>query len=506
MAIQNNKIVIVGAGLAGLFTAIKLAPLEVILITSKKLGAGTSSQWAQAGIAAAVGKFDSVSSHLNDTVQVGGGIVDETMAELVIKNGPERVNDLISLGVPFDVDKNHELILRKEAAHKHNRIVSVRGDMTGKKIMEVLTGLVEKSSHIKVIEGHNAIELHQKNNTVYGVTIQNTSNQTYIDSNCIILATGGIGQLYKVTTNSKEALGDGVGMAARCGAILSDMEFVQFHPTAFDIGIDPAPLATEALRGEGAKIINSKFENFMRAAHPEGELAPRDIVSRAIFTEQKKGEQIYLDCRGDLGARMVNDFPTVYELCKNNKINPEFDPIPISPAAHYHMGGISSDENGRTNILGLYACGENACSGIHGVNRLASNSLLEASAFADIISQDIKDQIKKYKRKGASDQKIVKVKPLDQNDLLVLRETMTKYVGVERDQVGLEKAFDKVRDIYLKYQEQGYDNNSLITSLLIIKSAMNRTEQRGSHYRTDHPYQDNKLNSRSSITKEDLSL
>ena len=193
-------------------------------------------------------------------------------------------------------------------------------------------------------------------------------------------------------------------------------------------------------------------------------------------------------------------------LCKNNKINPEFDPIPISPAAHYHMGGISSDENGRTNISGLYACGENACSGIHGANRLASNSLLEAIAFADIISQDIKDQIKKYKRKGASDQKIVKVKPLDQNDLLVLRETMTKYVGVERDQVGLETAFDKVRDIYLKYQEQGYDNNSLITSLLIIKSAMNRTEQRGSHYRTDHPYQDNKLNSRSSITKEDLSL
>ena len=159
MAIQNSKIVIVGAGLAGLVTAIKLSPLEVILITSKKVGAGTSSQWAQAGIAAAVGKFDSVSSHLNDTVQVGGGIVDETMAELVIKNGPERVNDLISLGVPFDVDKNHELILRKEAAHKHNRIVSVRGDMTGKKIMEVLTGLVKKSSHIKVIEGHNAIEL-----------------------------------------------------------------------------------------------------------------------------------------------------------------------------------------------------------------------------------------------------------------------------------------------------------------------------------------------------------
>ena len=505
MAIQNNKIVIIGAGLAGLFTALKLAPLNVILITSKKLGSGTSSQWAQAGIAAAVGKFDSVTSHLNDTVQVGGGIVDEKIAELVIRNGPERVNDLISLGVPFDVDENKNLILRKEAAHEHNRIVSVRGDMTGKKIMEVLTKLVENSSHIEVFEGQNAVELHQENNAVFGVTIQNMSKQTYIDSNCIMLATGGIGQLYKVTTNSKEALGDGVGMAARCGAKLSDMEFVQFHPTAFDIGIDPAPLATEALRGEGAKIINSKYENFMRDAHPEAELAPRDIVARAIFSEQKKGGQVYLDCRGDLGVRMIHDFPTVYELCKKNDINPENDPIPISPAAHYHMGGIGVDEYGRTNIEGLYACGENACSGIHGANRLASNSLLEAIAFADIISKDIKDQINRYESKKKNP-KIVKVKPLDQQDLLRLRETMTKYVGVERDQVGLERAFDIVHNIYLKYQEQGYDNNSLITSLLIIKSAINRTEQRGSHYRTDHPYQDNKLNSRSSITKKDLNL
>ena len=505
MAIQNNKIVIIGAGLAGLFAALKLAPLNVILITSKKLGSGTSSQWAQAGIAAAVGKFDSVTSHLNDTVQVGGGIVDEKIAELVIKNGPERVNDLISLGVPFDVDENKNLILRKEAAHEHNRIVSVRGDMTGKKIMEVLTKLAGNSSHIEVVEGQNAVELHQENNAVYGVTIQNMSKQTYIESNCIILATGGIGQLYKVTTNSKEALGDGVGMAARSSAILSDMEFVQFHPTAFDIGIDPAPLATEALRGEGAKIINSKYENFMTDAHPEAELAPRDIVARAIFSEQKKGGQVYLDCRGDLGVRMINDFPTVYELCKKNDINPENDPIPISPAAHYHMGGIGVDEYGRTNIIGLYACGENACSGIHGANRLASNSLLEAIAFADIISKDIKDQINKYEVKKKNP-KIVKVKPLDQQDLLRLRETMTKYVGVERDQVGLERAFDIVRNIYLKYQEQGYDNNSLITSLLIIKSAINRTEQRGSHYRTDHPYQDNKLNSRSSITKKDLNL
>ena len=199
-------------------------------------------------------------------------------------------------------------------------------------------------------------------------------------------------------------------------------------------------------------------------------------------------------------------FRQFMNYAKKNKINPKNDPIPISPAAHYHMGGIKSDKCGRTNISGLYACGENACTGIHGANRLASNSLLEAIAFADIISSDIKDQINKYVREATYHPKIVKVKPLDQNDLLLLRDTMTKYVGVERDQVGLEQAFDTVRDIYLKYQTHGYDNNSLITSLLIIKSAMNRTEQRGSHYRTDHPYKDNKLNSRSSITIEDLNL
>ena len=356
---QNNSIIIVGAGLAGLFTAIKLAPLNVVIVASKRLGSGTSSQWAQAGIAAAMGKSDSILSHLKDTIDVGGGIVDEKIAELVITNGPSRVNDLIALVVPFDKDTNNELILRKEAAHQHNRIVSVRGDMTGKKIMETLTQIVKKSDHIRVIEGYNATELHQIDGKIQGISIQKDNKVELINSNCVVLATGGIGQLYKITTNSKEALGDGVGMAARAGAVLSDMEFVQFHPTAFDIGIDPAPLATEALRGEGALIVNSKDERFIYNSHKDGELAPRDIVSRSIFQEQQKGQKVFLDCRGDLGDRMVNDFPTVYQLCRNSGINPSEDKIPISPAAHYHMGGILTDENGKTNIEGLYACGEN---------------------------------------------------------------------------------------------------------------------------------------------------
>ncbi len=501
----DNKIVIIGAGLAGLFTAIKLAPLHVELITSKSLGSGTSSQWAQAGIAAAMGKDDSTISHLKDTITVGGGIVDEKIAELVIKNGPDRVRDLITLGVAFDKNDQNELILRKEAAHQHNRIVSVRGDMTGKEIMETLTSVVKKSKHINVIEGYNAIELHQSNNKIFGVTIQNDNNQKFLETSCIVLATGGVGQLFKVTTNSQEALGDGVGMAARCGAVLSDMEFVQFHPTAFDIGLDPAPLATEALRGEGAKIINNNDDRFTFKYHEAGELAPRDIVSRAIFNEQKNGNKVYLDCRGNLGSKMKDDFPTVYDLCIKNNINPVTDPIPISPAAHYHMGGISCDEYGKSSVEGLYVCGENACSGIHGANRLASNSLLEAIVFADIISCDIKADSINSERVN-NNYTPPSVKKLDLSDLNRLRDIMTKYVGVEREQKGLEEAYRLVKEIYLKYNRDGYKNNTLITALLIIKSAINRTEHRGSHYRIDYPNKNDKLTKRSRIKFEELEL
>jgi len=502
----NNSIVIVGAGLAGLFTAIKLAPLNVVIVASKKLGSGTSSQWAQAGIAAAMGKSDSILSHLKDTIDVGGGIVDEKIAELVITNGPSRVNDLIALGVPFDKDTNNELILRKEAAHQHNRIVSVRGDMTGKKIMETLTQIVKKSDHIRVIEGYNATELHQIDGKIQGISIQKENKVELINSNCVVLATGGIGQLYKITTNSKEALGDGVGMAARAGAVLSDMEFVQFHPTAFDIGIDPAPLATEALRGEGALIVNTKDERFIFNSHKNGELAPRDIVARSIFQEQQKGQKVFLDCRGDLGNRMINDFPTVYQLCRNSGINPSEDKIPISPAAHYHMGGILTDENGKTNIEGLYACGENACSGVHGANRLASNSLLEAIVFGDIISQDIKENMNKSMAYKEVKIDTTKSKPLSRLKLQELRSIMTEFVGVERDKEGLEKAYSMVEDIYTEYTMNGFLNNSLITSLLIIQSALTRKEHRGSHYRKDFPKLNKKLNSRSFITYNDLEL
>ena len=504
----NNKIVIVGAGLAGLFTAIKLAPIKVDIITSKSLGSGTSSQWAQAGIAAVMSEIDSTNSHLEDTIKVGGGIVNKKLAKIVIENGPNRVRDLLDLGVPFDKNDNNQLILRKEAAHKHNRIVSVSGDMTGKKIMETLTTIVKNSSHINVIEGYNAVELHQNNNKIVGLSIQKNHEKKLLKTDCIVLASGGIGQLYKTTTNSKEAMGEGVGMAAGCGALLSDMEFVQFHPTAFDLDIDPAPLATEALRGEGATIINNKNNRFLFEYHESGELAPRDIVSRAIFQEQKKGNTVYLDCRGKLGENMQKNFPTVHAICSQNNINPSIDPIPITPAAHYHMGGILCDENGKSSVNGLYVCGENACTGIHGANRLASNSLLEAIVFGNIIATNIKEEINNLTNQAGINIKTNKQDfiNLQKIDMDKLRSIMTKYVGVERNQEGLEEAYRLVLGIYKSYKDRGCSNNSLITALLIIKSAMKRKEHRGSHYRSDYPGKNDNYKSSSKINLKELAI
>ncbi len=504
---DKNTVIIIGAGLAGLFTALKLAPLNVKVISSKSLGSGTSSQWAQAGIAAAVGQNDSANLHKHDTISVGAGIVDEYAAGIMVEAGPNRIDDLINLGVPFDKGSNNKLLLKKEAAHGINRIVSVNGDMTGKAIMKTLSETVKKSNHIDVIENFNAVELLKDQDGIFGVVIQSNldnKKEQRLYSRNIIIATGGIGQLYEVTTNAVEAKGDGIAIAARIGADLSDLEFVQFHPTAFNIGIDPAPLATEALRGDGAKIINENEERFLLRSHPEAELAPRDIVARAIYNEIKSGHKVFLDCRGVLGKSMKETFPTVYNFCKKNNIDPEKKPIPIAPAAHYHMGGITTDANGKTNIAGLWACGETASTGVHGANRLASNSLLEAIVFASIIAKNIKSLPSKnliIKNNKFSQSNVVEI---NSKDLKILKSIMTNKVGVERNGKELNEAFNDVSILNQKYKKINQINNTIITSLLIIKSAINRKEHRGSHYRSDFPKTNPLLKNRSKITIKDI--
>ena len=389
----TDNAVIVGGGLAGLFCALKLAPRPVTVISAAPLGQGASTAWAQGGIAAAVADGDSAESHAADTVAVGAGLVDAAIALGIAREAGARIHDLLQYGVPFDRDLEGRLAVGREAAHSARRIVHVRGDMAGQAIISALTEAVRATPSIRVIEGYAAEALLTEDGAVSGLQLRKVGDAAArpvtIASRAVVLATGGIGHLYAVTTNPAEASGSGLAIAARAGAIVADPEFVQFHPTAIMIGRDPAPLATEALRGEGATLINDRGERFMQARHPLAELAPRDVVARGVFAEIAAGRGAFLDARVALGAHFAENFPTVHASCMDGGIDPATQPIPVAPAAHYHMGGIAVDAHGRSSLRGLWAGGEVSSTGAHGANRLASNSLLEAVVYAARIAEDI---------------------------------------------------------------------------------------------------------------------
>ncbi|WP_084731449.1 L-aspartate oxidase [Microvirga vignae] len=494
----HDRIVVVGGGIAGLATALHLAPLPVTLLVASPLGQQASTPLAQGGIAAALGADDDPALHATDTLQAGAGLSNPDVAARVARAAPSCIEWLVAQGASFDRTASGDgLILGLEAAHSRRRIVHAQGDRTGRSVLEALIHAVRKTPSIQIMENHRVTDLAlDANGAAAGAFCapwgsEGSEEPILIPGRAVVLATGGIGGLYAHTTNPLTAQGGGLALAARAGAVLRDLEFVQFHPTAIAAGLDPMPLATEALRGEGAMLVNSRGERFMQAV-PGAELAPRDVVARAIFAQICAGERVFLDTRHVLGEHITSKFPGVTALCRAAGIDPIRDPVPVRPAAHYHMGGIKVDDQSRSSVEGLWACGEVASTGLHGANRLASNSLLEALAYAAWIADGIRGMESRPSMVQPPSPSFApwhRSNSRNQQSLCLqqIRSVMDRQVGVLRDAAGLHQAVRHCSA--LTHEARSIrERDAVLVSLMIATAAYSRNESRGAHQRLDHPH------------------
>ncbi|MDP3801452.1 L-aspartate oxidase [Brevundimonas sp.] len=476
--IRHDGPLIVGGGLAGLSAALEAGPRKVLVVTPAPLLQACSSAWAQGGVAAALSATDNPGLHAADTTAAGAGLVEAEAVRALTDDGRATVEWLASLGAPFDRDALGGFAVSLEAAHSRARVARVGGDGAGRAILSALVAAVRAAPHVEVWEDGRLRGLIQDaGGRVRGALIERDGRLVEVLAASVVLATGGAGGLFARTTTPAALLGEGMALAYRAGAEILDPEFVQFHPTAIDVGLDPMPLATEALRGEGARLVD-RDGRFLLGEAADADLKARDVVARAVHSARAAGRGAFLDARV-IGPEFPEAFPAVFAACMRAGLDPRETPVPVAAAAHYHMGGIAAGADGRTSLPGLFAVGECAATGVHGANRLASNSLLEAAAFGRRTGRAAGGE-------ALVDGPTLAVVPspdLSPEALGTLRETMSRCVGVVRDAAGLTEALE----IMAGLEPAAPGALPLAAARLIAEAALARRESRGGHFRADYP-------------------
>ena len=477
--VDHDGPLIIGGGLAGLSAALEAAPSPPLIVTPAPLLQACSSAWAQGGVAAALSTTDTPSLHAADTESAGAGLVELEPTRQLTADGRATVEWLAELGAPFDRDDTGAFSVSLEAAHSRPRVARVGGDGAGRAILAALVAAARAAPHIQIWEnGRLRGLLQDATGRVRGALVERDGRVVEVRAPAVVLATGGPGGLFAQTTTPVGLLGEGLALAWQAGAEILDPEFVQFHPTAIDVGLDPMPLATEALRGEGARLIDGDGV-FLLGEAAAADLQPRDVVARAVHAARLAGRGAFLDARTAIGPAFLQAFPAVFAACMRAGLDPRVSPIPVAAAAHYHMGGIAAGPDGRTSVPGLFAVGECAATGVHGANRLASNSLLEAAAFGRRTGRRVATATS-----GTGAVLTASVAPdLGAEALAELRRTMSRDAGVVRDAAGLTRALA----VFDRLDATARGALPVIAARLIVEAALARRESRGGHYRSDFP-------------------